>query len=393
MNLEESLDCRICLEPDGRRNLIAPCACSGTQKYVHRACLNRWRATREDRAFSKCTECLTTYKMISANMSETEQIQKNRKIKFYLYFTRDVLVCLLFIQAIIVLSSVIIFKLDTKEYLITRCRFLSHPVLFYYLVGLVCFFAFLGIVYLLFQICDKDLAYSCDTCCCPCGRHHNNSCGYCGNYYIIPGGNYHGHSNGCCCCVAPDCSGAPCNCHCPSNCDCNCGGGNDGGGVVVVILLVVLAIFVAIGIFVFVAAGMYYLNQVGQRHAHILHKKGLTEEFIVADLASDASDYQTTGASATATAVYTSSSSSSPAYTPSTSTSTREVATLQRSKMSRGDDIELPPLVWPPMTETLTGPMPPHLQQLQLNNIPGTRSQEGFMSLEQEKQLKAYGLL
>ncbi|XP_056167800.1 uncharacterized protein LOC115681745 isoform X2 [Syzygium oleosum] len=37
--------CRICLE-NGGEDLIAPCHCKGTQKYVHRSCLDNWRATK-----------------------------------------------------------------------------------------------------------------------------------------------------------------------------------------------------------------------------------------------------------------------------------------------------------------------------------------------------------
>ncbi|RVX21168.1 hypothetical protein CK203_001859 [Vitis vinifera] len=41
----EQIQCRICLETDGR-DFIAPCKCKGTSKYVHRECLDHWRAVR-----------------------------------------------------------------------------------------------------------------------------------------------------------------------------------------------------------------------------------------------------------------------------------------------------------------------------------------------------------
>ena len=34
--------CRICLSETEQRDMISPCACSGTNKYVHRKCLNEW---------------------------------------------------------------------------------------------------------------------------------------------------------------------------------------------------------------------------------------------------------------------------------------------------------------------------------------------------------------
>jgi hypothetical protein len=41
----EQIQCRICLETDGR-DFIAPCKCKGTSKYVHRDCLDHWRAIK-----------------------------------------------------------------------------------------------------------------------------------------------------------------------------------------------------------------------------------------------------------------------------------------------------------------------------------------------------------
>ena len=38
--------CRICLE-EGGGPMISPCACTGTQKYVHVACLQRWRMSAD----------------------------------------------------------------------------------------------------------------------------------------------------------------------------------------------------------------------------------------------------------------------------------------------------------------------------------------------------------
>jgi hypothetical protein len=37
--------CRICFD-SGEEDLIAPCHCKGTQKHVHRSCLDNWRSTK-----------------------------------------------------------------------------------------------------------------------------------------------------------------------------------------------------------------------------------------------------------------------------------------------------------------------------------------------------------
>lgn len=38
----KTLECKICLENDILENLIAPCLCEGTIKYVHSTCLRDW---------------------------------------------------------------------------------------------------------------------------------------------------------------------------------------------------------------------------------------------------------------------------------------------------------------------------------------------------------------
>lgn len=60
-------ECRICFEEareeeeeDDGGQLIAPCLCNGTSRYVHRQCLERWRGTGV-RAFTHCFECNFKY--------------------------------------------------------------------------------------------------------------------------------------------------------------------------------------------------------------------------------------------------------------------------------------------------------------------------------------------
>ncbi|CAI9757540.1 unnamed protein product [Fraxinus pennsylvanica] len=40
--LIESVECRICQEEDSVKNLETPCVCSGSLKYAHRNCVQRW---------------------------------------------------------------------------------------------------------------------------------------------------------------------------------------------------------------------------------------------------------------------------------------------------------------------------------------------------------------
>ena len=54
--------CRICLDEDDMTNLIAPCRCNGSVKYVHRDCIQTWiRSTDNPDLKKKCAMCQTEY--------------------------------------------------------------------------------------------------------------------------------------------------------------------------------------------------------------------------------------------------------------------------------------------------------------------------------------------
>ncbi|RUP50419.1 hypothetical protein BC936DRAFT_139170 [Jimgerdemannia flammicorona] len=60
--------CRICFsgpddEDESLGRLISPCLCSGTMKYVHIGCLNRWRgASQKKTSFFECDSCKYRYR-------------------------------------------------------------------------------------------------------------------------------------------------------------------------------------------------------------------------------------------------------------------------------------------------------------------------------------------
>ena len=59
---EDEKRCRLCLEGDDGP-LVQPCACRGTAKFIHKACLEKWRRTsqREDAAY-RCGQCKDEYR-------------------------------------------------------------------------------------------------------------------------------------------------------------------------------------------------------------------------------------------------------------------------------------------------------------------------------------------
>ena len=67
-------DCRLCFDEDTKTNLIYPCRCSGTSKYVHKNCLNEWRMLADNReAFNKCFECDYSYKFTNEVILQLSQ--------------------------------------------------------------------------------------------------------------------------------------------------------------------------------------------------------------------------------------------------------------------------------------------------------------------------------
>ena len=67
--------CRICLVEYNSEELISPCKCSGTSKYIHKECLQMWfdKSTNEI-AKKECMECKYQYKYIGDDSESTTNI-------------------------------------------------------------------------------------------------------------------------------------------------------------------------------------------------------------------------------------------------------------------------------------------------------------------------------
>ncbi|CAM8950970.1 unnamed protein product [Rhodiola kirilowii] len=94
--IEDTPQCRICLDA-GDESLIAPCYCKGTQKYVHRSCLDNWRSTKEGFAFSHCTECRALFPL-RANVPPD---RRWLRLKFQFLVARDHALIFVVVQLIL----------------------------------------------------------------------------------------------------------------------------------------------------------------------------------------------------------------------------------------------------------------------------------------------------
>ena len=134
----EEHQCRICFQDDLPENMIRPCNCIGSVKYIHRDCLDEWRATSENH-FKKCELCNFVYEVI---VDEDLANEKHRKIMYTLYVTRDITIALLLLQTIIVGLGFFIRLMDKHKQFEKPTNI--HTFFSYYAFSWVCFLAILG---------------------------------------------------------------------------------------------------------------------------------------------------------------------------------------------------------------------------------------------------------
>ena len=171
--MEDPMCCRICLEEGKREEFIAPCSCKGSAKWVHRACLDRWRTTREDKAFSKCTECLAPYKLLSKCQDSSGSEVTMRRMRYSCYVFRDLLLVFLLSQFIVLGTAYFVFSVDGKHSLAALVHLENHKHLCYYLFGWIFSLSFMGLAYSCSLIEDG-----------PCSNCNNrNSCNSCNGMY------------------------------------------------------------------------------------------------------------------------------------------------------------------------------------------------------------------
>ncbi|XP_051148062.1 uncharacterized protein LOC127263131 isoform X1 [Andrographis paniculata] len=117
--------CRICFDSEGE-DLIAPCHCKGTQKYVHRSCLDYWRSTKEGFAFAHCTECRAKF-ILRANVPPDRWWLR---LKFQFLVARDHAVIFVVVQLIVASLGVLVYKFYGEE-LREMFGYEEHPYGFY----------------------------------------------------------------------------------------------------------------------------------------------------------------------------------------------------------------------------------------------------------------------
>ncbi|KAM1068257.1 hypothetical protein ACFX2B_000246 [Malus domestica] len=174
----EQIQCRICLESDGR-DFIAPCKCKGTSKYVHRECLDHWRAVKEGFAFAHCTTCKAPYHLRVHVVAD----RKWRTLKFRFFVTRDIIFIFLAVQLVITSLAYLAYSIDGFQQFWLRLAWgFDSKLSFYYICGALLFFALLGLSGCFITCYDRrvrnDLAQPCrELCLCCCQPGYKSTLG------------------------------------------------------------------------------------------------------------------------------------------------------------------------------------------------------------------------
>jgi E3 ubiquitin-protein ligase DOA10 len=130
-----SAECRFCLETDTIDNLLSPCSCKGSSKYVHNDCLMNWYTAEPSRGI-RCNSCLSEYDREGSHSIEslhTPHIFVLIKMNHPLF---SILVCHWILILMFNTSRSIISLTDTNLFYICY-QVVNQLYVFYELSGLV----------------------------------------------------------------------------------------------------------------------------------------------------------------------------------------------------------------------------------------------------------------
>ncbi|XP_074268051.1 uncharacterized protein LOC141591570 [Silene latifolia] len=148
----EQPQCRICLDDIEGKDLLAPCHCKGTQKYVHRSCLDNWRSTKEGFAFAHCTECRARF-LLRANVPAERWWLR---LKYQLLVGRDHAFIFIIVQLIVAALGLLIYKFYGEE-IREMFGYEKHPYGFYTMAVLAIILVGLLYGFFIAIICGKRI--------------------------------------------------------------------------------------------------------------------------------------------------------------------------------------------------------------------------------------------
>jgi len=179
----ETKECRICLSDENQKNLIAPCLCKGSSRWVHRQCLDQWRAAKSMKdAFTHCGTCKFKY-VVKTRIDKTAETQLRR---YRLLVARDSIFAIISIHLFICVLAIIlqhilpkgplilIEQIDAGGKVVSNNSVSTSPVnsqtsitptpeipdpgfWHFYFLAIILFFFLLGITYIFLSLCTNYL--------------------------------------------------------------------------------------------------------------------------------------------------------------------------------------------------------------------------------------------
>jgi hypothetical protein len=240
---------------------------------VHRTCLNDWRAfSPNPTSFTNCDVCGFKYELI-----EREEFRTNRMWKFVLYVARDFIGSMIFIQAIVVLFSVIIYFADPGKALLKYFPLHWNKFGVYYIWGLFLFSVIVSIYgasLLLYKCCGKQ------------SYNHSPMTYDTYPYFWGPYFYWFYYPSGYSCCPICYCPGSAHGCgacmvafQACSN-SVHCGNNSNSNNAITILGLIVMAVAITVGFVMMVVIAAIVLK----RHASLLQKRQDAREMEVVDL-------------------------------------------------------------------------------------------------------------
>lgn len=286
-------ECRICLVETLPETMIAPCCCRGHREWVHRACLDTWRASNATN-FNQCEICEFRYQyeedpeaLKARNESESRRIwvYRSRMIQY-------ILVRVMLAHLVIAALGALTYLFDYKNQVIVHGMFgdslstAASYTLFAYLL----FFFLIGVLGTLVLVCcgasdpaffpssEHHLAvddrpppifcvYDDPVVCCRCCSPSSRSRGY-----------YHRNTDIVICCRCGD----GCGCDGEDGCiDCGRGCKCEGGRGAEFLLILLAVIFIVIGMYLGFKTFVKLIHAEARQQAALLWRRQLVAKYVV----------------------------------------------------------------------------------------------------------------
>ncbi len=124
--MAQTYTCRFCFEEsDNVNDFIVPCLCTGSSKYIHRQCLDRWRSEDPDGInFHRCGTCHFEYEII--NQEDDPELEKKRQIEYKKAIALDVTSLIFNVVIAIVCVGFILYLLDSCGFHFIRSYIWKH---------------------------------------------------------------------------------------------------------------------------------------------------------------------------------------------------------------------------------------------------------------------------